>query len=90
MAVEEPLVDELDAFKQGTQSKAPSPTQVKQVDLLIRTTADVVAPVFAPAHSHGNQLHGSLTSTCSEPAKARKPKLPSMVQEVRTNSNYHA
>jgi hypothetical protein len=80
-------MDELEHSVPGSQAKVPP---AKKVELLIRTWADAIAPVFAPVHSRGDHLNGIVSSTRNEPAKGREPKLSSMTQDVRTNSNYDA
>jgi hypothetical protein len=82
--IERPLMDEMERFVPTSQ---PKEVAAQKVEMLIRTSAVVRAPVFAPIQSH-QQGHDSGILTSSKPAKDSKPRLPAVVQEVRIYSNY--
>jgi hypothetical protein len=82
IAIQAPLTDELEQFVLKPRLKPPT---AQKLELLIRTTAETVAPAFAPMPSVGH-AQGSNSSTEGENANDRKPKLSSVAQQVRRKS----
>jgi hypothetical protein len=81
LAVEDPLMIELENFSPG--SKAPP---VKQVKIEIRTSADVVSAAFVPVQYHGHgHSHARSSTALSKPDHETSLRLSNRQQEVRTN-----
>jgi hypothetical protein len=82
IAIEEPLLHELEQFVLDSR---PTTAELTKVELLMRTTADS-APVFTPVQSSGI-VNRSTSPTEGKPAKESKPNLCGMARQVRTNSS---